>query len=150
VGADCTRLGHVSRLCYLLGMDIPQIFAETRTIAVVGMSDNPGKASNEVARYLMDYYEIIPVNPNHREILGRTCYPDLESIPVPVDMVDVFQRSENVMPFVEPAIAIGARVFWMQLGIENAEAAQRLEAAGIAVVQNRCTKIEHARLALTS
>ena len=126
-------------------MDMTQIFENTKTIAIVGMSDNPARASNEVARYLMDFYEVIPVNPRHQEILGLKCYPDLASIPVKVDMVDVFQRSENVMPFVEPAIAIGAKVFWMQLGIENAEAAARLEEAGITVIQNRCTKIEHAR-----
>lgn len=123
-----------------------RIFAQTRTIAVVGMSDNPARASNDVARYLMNFYDVIPVNPNYQEILGLKCYPDLESIPVEVDMVDVFQRSENVMPFVEPAIAIGAKVFWMQLGIANAEAAQRLASAGMTVVQDRCTKIEHARL----
>ena len=127
-------------------MDMAKIFADTRTIAVVGMSDNPTKASNEVARYLMDFYEVIPVNPNHSEILGLQCYPNLESVPVQVDMVDVFQRSEHVMPYVAPAIAVGAKVFWMQLGIENGEAAQRLEDAGIVVVQNRCTKIEHARV----
>lgn len=127
-------------------MDMAAIFAQTKTIAIVGMSDNPSRASNDVARYLMDYFEVIPVNPNHAQILGRKCYPDLESIPVKVDMVDVFQRSENVPPYVAPAIAIGTRVFWMQLGIENADAAKQLEAAGIVVVQNRCTKIEHMRL----
>lgn len=127
-------------------MDMTKIFEEAKTIAIVGMSDNPARASNEVGRYLMDYYEVIPVNPNCREILGKKCYPDLQSIPVEIDMVDVFQRSENVPPFVDPAIAIGVRVFWMQLGIENADAARRLEAAGIIVVQNMCTKIEHARL----
>ena len=127
-------------------MDTKTILENTRTIAVVGMSDNPDRASNEVARYLMDYYDIIPVNPNHDEILGLKCYPDLESVPVKVDMVDVFQRDENVPQFVEPAIAIGAKVFWMQLGIKNEEAARRLAAAGIEVVQDRCTKIEHTRM----
>jgi predicted CoA-binding protein len=128
-------------------MDITQILEDTRTIAVVGLSDDPDKASNEVAVYLRDYYEIIPVNPNREEVLGLKCYPDLESIPVKVDMVDVFQRSENIPPLVEPAIAIGAKVFWMQLGIENADAARRLQQAGITVVQNRCAKLEHARRA---
>ncbi len=127
-------------------MDIPTILKASRTIAVVGMSDKPDRASHEVALYLAPFYKVIPVNPNHAEIAGMTCYPDLESIPEPVDIVDVFQRSENVLPFVEPAIRIGAKCFWMQLGIENAEAARRLEAAGIFVVQDRCTKIEHARL----
>ena len=126
-------------------MDLGKILEETKTIAVVGMSDDPDKPSNRVGRYLMDFYEVIPVNPNHRDILGQKCYPDLASVPVEVDIVDVFQRSENVPQFVEPAIAIGARVFWMQLGIANAEAARRLEEAGIAVVQDRCIRIEHAR-----
>jgi len=127
-------------------LDLPEIFASTRTIAVVGMSDNPARASYEVARYLSDFYEVIPVNPNHRSIMGLTCYPDLASIPVPVDMVDLFQRSENVMAYVQPAIDIKVSVFWMQLGIENALASEQLTAAGIAVVQDRCTKVDHAKI----
>jgi hypothetical protein len=127
-------------------MEIREILERTQTIAIVGMSDNPDKASHEVASYLMAYYTVILVNPNHRQILGMTCYPDLASIPVHVDMVDVFQRSENIPQFVEPAINIGARVFWMQLGITNPAAAKALEAAGIAVIQDRCTRIEHARI----
>lgn len=127
-------------------MNTAEILQQAKTIAIVGMSDNPAKASNEVAQYLMNYYEVIPVNPNHSEILGKKCYPDLESIPVPVDIVDVFQRSENVPPFVEPAIRIGAKCFWMQLGISNPEAAARLREVGIEVVEDRCTKIEHARM----
>ena len=126
--------------------DLPEIFASTRTIAVVGMSDNPARASYEVARYLSDFYEVIPVNPNHRSIMGLTCYPDLASIPVPVDMVDLFQRSENVMAYVQPAIDIKVSVFWMQLGIENALASEQLTAAGITVVQDRCTKVDHAKI----
>ncbi len=127
-------------------LDLPEIFASTRTIAVVGMSDNPARASYEVARYLSDFYEVIPVNPNHRSIMGLTCYPDLASIPVPVDMVDLFQRSENVMAYVQPAIDIKVSVFWMQLGIENVLASEQLTAAGIAVVQDRCTKVDHAKI----
>ena len=127
-------------------LDLPEIFASTRTIAVVGMSDNPARASYEVARYLSDFYEVIPVNPNHRSIMGLTCYPDLASIPVPVDMVDLFQRSENVMAYVQPAIDIKVSVFWMQLGIENALASEQLTAAGITVVQDRCTKVYHAKI----
>ena len=127
-------------------LDLPEIFASTRTIAVVGMSDNPARASYEVARYLSEFYVVIPVNPNHRSIMGLTCYPDLASIPVQVDMVDLFQRSENVMAYVQPAIDIKVSVFWMQLGIENALAAKQLTAAGITVVQDRCTKIDHAKI----
>jgi uncharacterized protein len=127
-------------------LDLPEIFASTRTIAVVGMSDNPARASYEVARYLSEFYVVIPVNPNHRSIMGLTCYPDLASIPVQVNMVDLFQRSENVMAYVQPAIDIKVSVFWMQLGIENALAAEQLTAAGITVVQDRCTKIDHAKI----
>ncbi|MEX0944006.1 MAG: CoA-binding protein [Pseudomonadales bacterium] len=127
-------------------MDLREILERTRTIAIIGMSDNPDKASHEVALYLMNYYDVIPVNPNHEQILGLKCYPDLASIPVHVDLVDVFQRSENVPQFVQPAIDIGARVFWMQLGIRHAVAARQLQAAGIAVVEDKCTKLEHARL----
>jgi predicted CoA-binding protein len=127
-------------------LDLPEIFASTRTIAVVGMSDNPARASYEVARYLSEFYVVIPVNPNHRSIMGLTCYPDLASIPVQVDMIDLFQRSENVMAYVQPAIDIKVSVFWMQLGIENALAAEQLTAAGITVVQDRCTKIDHSKI----
>lgn len=127
--------------------DIEAILKNTRSIAIVGLSDNPARASYGVAQYLMPYYKVIPVNPKHKQILGLTCYPDLESIPEPVDMVDVFQRSENVMPLIGPAIAIGASCFWMQLDIRNFQARQALERAGIEVVEDKCTKIEHARYA---
>lgn len=129
-----------------MNADPVQIMRDAKTIAVVGMSDDPARASHDVALYLSQFYEVIPVNPNHEEIAGMKCYPDLESVPVPVDIVDVFQRSENVMPFVEPAIRIGAKCFWMQLGIANARAAAVLEAAGLQVVQDRCTKIEHRKI----
>ena len=124
---------------------IQQILEQTKTIAIVGLSENTTRASNEVAQYLSPYYTIIPVNPMYQSVLGMTCYPDLASIPGKVDMVDVFQRSENVMPYVQPAIDIGANCFWMQLGIENPEARSLLEAAGIDVVEDKCTKIEYAR-----
>jgi predicted CoA-binding protein len=123
------------------------IFANTKTIAIVGLSDNPARASNEVAQALMPHFEIIPVNPNYESVLGLRCYPDLQSVPVKIDMVDVFQRSENVMPFVKPSIDLGVKCFWMQLGIANAEARSQLEAAGITVVEDYCTKVEYARLA---
>ena len=123
-----------------------EIFANTRTIAIVGLSDNSARASNEVARALMPHFEIIPVNPNHESVLGLRCYPDLQSVPVKIDMVDVFQRSENVMPFVKPAIDLNVQCFWMQLGIFSSEAREQLEAAGITVVEDYCTKVEYARL----
>ena len=125
--------------------DIETLLRETRSIAIVGLSNNPARASYEVASYLMPYYHVIPVNPNYENIMGLTGYPDLKSIPVPIDMVDLFQRSENVMPFVRPAIEIGVKCFWMQLDIQNLQARQQLEAAGITVVEDKCTKIEHAR-----
>lgn len=127
-------------------MTIEEIFASTKTIAVVGLSANPARASYEVAENLMPHFTIIPVNPNYEEVLGLTCYPDLESVPGPIDMVDVFQRSENIMPLVEPAIARGVKCFWMQLGISNQAAREKLERAGITVVEDKCTKIEYARL----
>ena len=126
-------------------MNIQQILHDTETIAIVGLSANPSRASFQVAQYLMPHYEVIPVNPAYEEVLGLRCYPDLQSVPVKVDMVDVFQRSENVMPFVQPSIDIGAKYFWMQLDIRNDDARQQLEAVGVIVVDDLCTKIEHAR-----
>jgi predicted CoA-binding protein len=126
-------------------MNIQQILHDTETIAIVGLSANPSRASFQVAQYLMPHYEIIPINPAYEEVLGLRCYPDLQSVPVKVDMVDVFQRSENVMPFVQPSIDIGAKYFWMQLDIRNDDARQQLEAVGVIVVDDLCTKIEHAR-----
>jgi len=126
-------------------MQIEQILRETRTIAVVGLSDNPRKASFGVAKYLMAHYEVIPVNPNHSEVLGLKCYPDLRAVPGPVDMVDLFQRSESVLPFVQPSIDIGVKCFWMQLNIRHAQARLQLEAAGISVIDDKCTQVEHLR-----
>jgi hypothetical protein len=91
-------------------------------------------------------YRIVPVNPAYASVLGETCYPDLASIPVPVDIVDCFRRAPEIPAIAEATIAIHAKVLWMQLGIENAEAAKRASDAGLDVVMNRCVKIEHARL----
>lgn len=142
------RHSTLNRTIYMLAgpLTMQVIFAATRTIAIVGLSDNPERASNEVARYLLPYFKIIPVNPNHQTILGLKCYANLADIPEPVDMVDVFQRSENVMPLVQSAIDMGVRVFWMQLDIRQPEASRQLRLAGITVVEDKCTKIEHARL----
>lgn len=123
------------------------ILQRCRSIAVVGLSANWYRPSYFAAKYMQDHgYRIIPVNPAYREVLGERCYPDLASIPGPVDMVDVFRRSEEVPALVEPAIASGAGVLWMQLGVRNAEAAERATAAGLEVVMDRCVKIEHGRL----
>jgi len=96
-----------------------------------------------VGSYLVNAgFRVIPVNPGHAEICGLTCYPDLLSIPEPVDVVDIFRRSEEVLPVVEEAIAIGAKVIWMQQGIINQEAATMAEKAGLAVIMDRCLKVD--------
>jgi len=124
-----------------------RILNENKVIAVVGLSANESRPSFFAAKYMQYHgYTIIPVNPRYDSILGETCYPDLESIPMPVDIVDVFQRPDRVMPVAESAIAIGAKVLWMQLGVVNEEAATVARNAGLEVVMNRCVKIEYARL----
>ena len=125
---------------------LTRMFKDTQRIAVLGLSPDPAKASNGVALYLRDFYEIVPVNPNYDEILGLPCYPSVASIPEPVDMVDVFQRSERVIDFIDDTLASKVPFFWMQLGIRNRAARERLEAEGIQVVEDLCTKVEHARL----
>jgi predicted CoA-binding protein len=130
--------------------DIPtlrRILAENRTVAVVGLSADWFRPSYFVAKYLQTHgYRMIPVNPRYPEILGEKCYKSLLDIPVKVDIVDCFRKSEDIPPIAEDAIAIGARVLWMQLGIINEAAAQRAREAGLEVVMDRCIKIEHARL----
>ena len=123
------------------------LLEDTRTIAIVGLSPRPERASNEVARYLRAAgYTIIPVNPKCTEVLGEKCYPSLREVPGPIDMVDVFRRSEEVMAVAEDAIAVGARSLWLQLGVIAPEATALATAAGLKVVVDRCTKIEHAVL----
>ena len=125
---------------------LTEIFASSRRIAVVGLSPDPSKASYGVAQYLSQYYEVVPVNPNYEDIEGVRCYPSVASIPGPIDLIDVFQRSERVPDFVDDALAAGSPYFWMQLGIRNAAARAALEAKGVQVVDDLCTKVEHARL----
>lgn len=109
----------------------------SKTIAVVGLSDNPERASYGVAKYLQAQgYRIIPVNPMVSEVLGERSYPDLKSVPEPIDMVDIFRRSELVPPVVDEAIEVGVRYIWMQDGVIHPEAAARAEAAGIPVVMD--------------
>ena len=116
------------------------------TIAVVGLSPKPERASHDVARYLLDQgYKIIPVNPVQEQILGLKCYPDLSAIPEPVDLVNVFRRPEHCPPIAEEAVAIGAKALWLQLGIANDEAARLASDGGLLVVMDRCIKIEHAQ-----
>lgn len=124
-----------------------RILTENRVIAVVGLSANESRPSFFAAKYMLDHgYKIIPVNPRYDQVLGQTCYPDIESIPVQVDIVDVFQRPDRVVPISQSAIDIKAKVLWMQLGVVNEEAAKIARQAGLEVVMNRCVKIEYARL----
>ena len=124
-----------------------KLLAESKSIAVVGLSSRENRAGYYVPAYLQDNgYKIIPVNPNLESALGEKAYPDLTSIPVPIDLVLIFRRSEQVMTPVKSAIEIGAASVWMQLGIVNEEAAQKARDAGLEVVMDRCMKIEYARL----
>jgi predicted CoA-binding protein len=124
-----------------------KILREYRTVAIVGASSGPERPSFRVVRYLSEHgYDVIPVNPNEREILGMTCYPNLSSIPEKVEVVDIFRRSEEVMPVVEEAIKIGARVVWMQEGVINEEAAAKARDAGLLVVMDKCMRKQHISL----
>ena len=126
---------------------IRRLLDNARTIAMVGLSANWYRPSYFAAKYLLDHgYNVIPVNPNYEEVLGQKAYPDLQSIPEQVDVVDLFQRAEAVPQYVQPAIDMGAKVLWLQLGIVNDEAATQAMVAGMTVVQDRCMKIEYARL----
>ena len=117
---------------------------EAKTIAVVGMSPRPERPSHYVAKYLMDQgYTIVPVNPQVDRLLGLTSYPDLRSIPHPVDLVDIFRRSSQVPPIVDDAIAIGARFIWMQDGVIHEAAAAKARAAGLSIVMDNCMLREH-------
>jgi hypothetical protein len=125
---------------------IRDLLASSRVIAVVGLSSKPHRPSYGVAVYMQKAgYRIIPVNPNEREVLGEKCYARLEDVPIQVDIVDIFRRSEAVPPIVESAVAIGARAVWMQEGVIHEEAARRARAAGLEVVMDRCILKEHAR-----
>jgi predicted CoA-binding protein len=124
-----------------------RILMSSRVIAMVGLSANWYRPSYFAAKYLLDRgYSVVPVNPAYTEVLGQRCHARLREVPGPVDIVDCFRRADDVMPLVDDAIAIGAKVFWMQLGVINHEAARRAEAAGLDVVVDRCIKIEYARL----
>ncbi|MEM4728193.1 MAG: CoA-binding protein [Thermoplasmata archaeon] len=118
-----------------------------RTVAVVGASDKPGRPSHRVTFYLIRAgFEVYPVNPTIKEVGGRGTYPDLRSVPVPIDVVDIFRRPESILPVVEEAISVGAKAIWMQEGIVNEEAAARARVAGLAVVMDRCIMKEHRKM----
>lgn len=124
--------------------DPVETMVNAKTIAVVGASADPRRPSNDVARYLIEAgYTVYLVNPTETEILGRPAYASLRDVPEAVDIVDIFRRAVDVPPVVEDAIATGARCVWMQLDIVNEAAAARAAGAGLAVVMDRCTKIEH-------
>jgi predicted CoA-binding protein len=129
---------------------LQRLLQQCRRIAVVGVSNHWNRPSHFVAKYLIDHgYTMIPVNPKHAEVLGRTCYPDLASAhraEGPIDLVDCFRRASDIEPIARAAVAIGARCLWMQLGVGNEAAAAVARAAGLQVVMDRCVKIEHARL----
>jgi uncharacterized protein len=130
--------------------DIPtlrRILKECRTIAIVGLSAEWHRPSNFVGKYLQQHgYRIIPVNPRYPEVLGERSYANLTDIDEPIDMVDVFRRTEDVLPIAQAAVRIGAKCLWQQIGVMNREADALARAAGLDSVLDRCVKIEHARL----
>ena len=124
-----------------------RILREAKVIAVVGLSADWFRPSFFAAKYMQEHgYRVIPVNPKYAQILGEKCYPSLREIHQPVDIVDVFRKTADVMPIAEDAIKIGAKVLWQQLGVRNEEAAAKARAAGLLTVMDRCVKIEHGRL----
>lgn len=125
---------------------IRRILEECRTIAVVGLSSNPGRASNGVASYMKRQgYKIIPINPNEREVLGEKSYGALADVPEKIDLVDIFRRSEAAGEFVDEAIRIGAKAVWLQEGVIDHKAAQRASDAGLLVVMDRCWLKDHVK-----
>ena len=126
---------------------IARILSRSHVIAVVGLSPNWYRPSYFAAKYMQEHgYRVVPVNPNAGEILGAACHPTIAAIPGAVDIVDCFRKPEEMPDLARAAVAKGAQVLWMQLGIRNEEAARIADAAGLDVVMNRCVKIEHARI----
>ena len=137
----------------MLDSELRQLYATTKNIAVVGLSDDPDRPSYQVAKYLKEHgYKIIPINPKYSTILNEVCYPDLLAAKTclaeagEIDIVDIFRRSEDVLPHVAEAIKIGAKVVWMQEGVINEAAAKEAEAKGLMYVMDKCIKKEHQRL----
>ncbi len=125
---------------------IERVLDECRTIAVVGLSSNPSRPSNSVSSYMLRHgYTVIPVNPNETEVFGERAYPSLAEVPVNIDLVDIFRRSEKAGTAVDQAIAINAKAVWLQEGVIDQEAAQRASEAGLLVVMDRCWLKEHVR-----
>jgi hypothetical protein len=127
-------------------VEIARILKDYRVIAIVGLSDKPDRPSYQVASYLKEHgYRIVPVNPGRQEILGEKCYKTLRDIPFPVEVVNIFRQVEAIPAIVEAAISQGAKVIWMQLGLESPSAARRAIESGLQVIMNRCIKIEHGK-----
>jgi hypothetical protein len=130
--------------------DIPtlrRILGSSKTIAVVGLSANWYRPSYFAAKYMIDHgFTVFPVNPAYKEVLGRKCYPSLAEVPEKIDIVDCFRKAEEIPALADEAIAVGAKVLWMQLGIVNEKAKRKALKAGLEVVMDRCVKIEYARL----
>lgn len=129
--------------------ELKWVLSNARRIAVVGLSPDPARPSNQVARYLIEHdYIVFPVNPNCDQVLGLACYPNLHAVPEQVDIVDVFRRPEAVSSITDEAIAVGVGCLWMQLGVVDEHSAQRARLGGMRVVMDRCIKIEHHRLGI--
>jgi len=126
--------------------EITEILRTCRVVAVVGLSSDPHRPSCQVAQYLQEHgYRIVPVNPGCQEVLGEKCYAGLRDIPFPVEIVNIFRKVEAIPGIVDAAIAVGAKVVWMQQGLEEPHAARRAIEAGLRVVMDRCLKIEHSQ-----
>ncbi|ODC04872.1 CoA-binding protein [Terasakiispira papahanaumokuakeensis] len=126
---------------------LKSLLQHSRRIAIVGLSNNPDRASYRVALYLQQQgYQLMPVNPKLDEVLGLPCYPDLMHLPQQPDLVDIFRRAEDCLPIVEEAISLKIPAIWLQLGIQSASCRNAAEAAGLTYVEDRCIKIEHDRL----
>ncbi|NOX89711.1 MAG: CoA-binding protein [Calditrichaeota bacterium] len=132
-----------------VNQNIPEILKRYRRVAVVGISNKSYRPSYDIARYLLNRgFTIYPVNPNYEEVMGLRCYDNLKEIEGTVEIVDIFRRSDRVLPVVEEAIEIGAKVIWMQMGVINEEAAERALSAGLEVVMDMCIKVELAGMRL--
>jgi predicted CoA-binding protein len=127
--------------------EVKEILTKSRTIAVVGISHKEERDSHKVAKYIQEHgYKMIPVNPKYKDVLGEPCYPDLKAVPEHIDIVDIFRNVEAIPGIVDEAIEVGADCVWMQLGLCHNASADKAEKAGLAVVMNKCVKIEHARM----
>jgi predicted CoA-binding protein len=124
--------------------EIKAILKNYHVVAVVGLSPKPERASHQVARYLKDHgYRIVPVNPGQKEILGEKCYRSLADIPFPIEVVDIFRNVEAIPAIVDEAIAVGAKVVWMQQGLAESVSARKAREAGLKVIMDRCMKVDH-------